>query len=65
MQLWVSGGVEVREGKPVRWIGEWRDWPLHAIACEIHPLQEVGYFVSPNADHDSQDFHIARLLGHG
>ena len=32
---------------------------------EIHPLQEMSYFVASDTDHDFQNFHIPGLLGHG
>lgn len=55
LQRWVRRGIEVREGKPIRRIDQRSDWRLHAIAREIHLLQEVRYFVPANAEQDSQN----------
>src|ERR1700733_50236 len=35
---------------------------LHAVACEIHPFEEGGNSISPNAQRDLQHFQTAYLL---
>src|SRR6202044_1639776 len=65
LQRWVERLIEVREGNPGVRIGQRGKRRLHTISRKVHPLQEVSYFVTANADHDFQNLHIVGLLGQG
>jgi hypothetical protein len=62
LQRGVKRLIEVREGQPRDRISERSNWRLHAVAREIHPLHEVGYFVSANADENSENLQVGGLL---
>ena len=59
-----SERVEVRKGEPVGRVGQRSNRRLHAIAREIHPLQEMGDLVAADPQRDLQHFGALHLLAH-